>query len=76
LPNSFAPETSTSGSFVEIVIAYPIDSPDNFGVNMPMNVANDPLVPQPGLLDNMNEINGLTEGITPECFCYAIDFMK
>jgi hypothetical protein len=34
------------------------------------------LVPQPGLLDNMNEINGLTEGITPECFCYAIDFMK
>ena len=32
-----------SGSFVEIVIAYPIDSPDNFGVNMPMNVANDPL---------------------------------
>ena len=33
-----------SGSFVEIVIAYPTDSPDNFGVNMPMSVASDPLV--------------------------------
>jgi hypothetical protein len=33
-----------SGSFVEIMIAYPTDSPDNFGVNMPMSVANDPLV--------------------------------
>jgi hypothetical protein len=37
--------SAASGSFVEIVIAYPIDSPDNFGVNMPMIVANDPLGP-------------------------------
>ena len=34
----------TSGSFDEIVIAYPTDPADNFGVNIPMSVANDPLV--------------------------------
>jgi hypothetical protein len=56
------PETSTRQGFKD----YPI----------PQSIPDGHLVPQPGLLDNMNEINGLTEGITPECFCYAIDFMK
>jgi hypothetical protein len=43
--------TSPSGSFVEIVIAYLTDSPDNFGVNMPMSVANDPLDARQGLIE-------------------------
>src|SRR3954447_12410753 len=34
------------------------------------------LVLQPGLLDNINEINGLAERTTPGCFCYRIDFTE
>ena len=34
----------TSGSFADSVTAYHNDFKDDFGVNMPMSVANDPLV--------------------------------
>src|SRR3954451_17288316 len=34
------------------------------------------LILQPGLLDNINEINGLAERTTPGCFCYPIDFTE
>ena len=34
----------SSGSFADSVIAYHTDFKDDFGVNMPMSVANDPLV--------------------------------
>ena len=34
-----------SGSFADSVIAYHTDFPDDFSVDMPMSVANDPLVP-------------------------------
>jgi hypothetical protein len=37
--------SDTSGSFADSVIAYHTDFKDDFGINMPMVVANDPLGP-------------------------------